>query len=205
MAKVAIPEGIAPQVEALLRKSSEMHAHACPRQVLGIRMGILAGRLLGISIPQADKRLLAIAETDGCAADGVSVATNCWVGRRTLRIEDYGKIAATFVDTHTERALRIAPRNESRRLALDIAGGEGSRFDRYLTGYMVLPDEALFLVQPVELLTPVKTIISKMSKRATCAKCGEEINNEREVIAGGITLCRHCAGPSYYSVLPDNA
>jgi formylmethanofuran dehydrogenase subunit E len=45
--------------------------------------------------------LLTILETDGCAADGVSAATGCWVGRRTLRVEDFGKVAATFVDTQT--------------------------------------------------------------------------------------------------------
>lgn len=72
-------------MEAYLRQSSEMHSHACPRQVLGIRMGILAGKLLDIPVPQTDKRLLTITETDGCAADGVSVATTCSVGRRTLR------------------------------------------------------------------------------------------------------------------------
>ena len=92
MAKIAIPEGIAPKVELSLRQSSEMHSHAWPRLVLSIRMGILAGKLLEIPVPQTDKRLLTIMETDGCAADGVSVATNCWVGRRPLRIEDYGKI-----------------------------------------------------------------------------------------------------------------
>ena len=123
MATIAIPEGIAPEVEAFLRQSSEMHSHAWPLQVLGIRMGILAGKLLDIPVPQTEKRLLAIIETGGCAADGVSVATNCWVGRRTLRIEDYGKIAANFVDTDTSRALRIAPRAESRHLALRTGSG----------------------------------------------------------------------------------
>jgi formylmethanofuran dehydrogenase subunit E len=81
----------------LLEASAALHHHLCPRQVLGVRMGRLAGRLLGLDLPQSDtqasglsasKRLLTIMETDGCAADGVAVATGCWVGRRTLRIED---------------------------------------------------------------------------------------------------------------------
>jgi|YNPNPStandDraft_1061719.scaffolds.fasta_scaffold12113_4 formylmethanofuran dehydrogenase subunit E len=65
-------------------------------QVLGVRMGLDAGELLGSALPQADKCLYTIVETDGCAADGIAVASNCWVGRRTLHIEDCGKVAATF-------------------------------------------------------------------------------------------------------------
>jgi formylmethanofuran dehydrogenase subunit E len=86
-----------------------MHHHKiCPRQVLGVRIGLLAGYLLEIAVPQPVKRLFAVVETDGCFVDGISAATGCYVGRRTLRVEDYGKTAAAFVDTLTEQALRIA-------------------------------------------------------------------------------------------------
>jgi formylmethanofuran dehydrogenase subunit E len=44
-----------------------------------------------------------------CFADGISVATGCWLGRRTLQVADYGKIAATFVDLDTQQAFRIWP------------------------------------------------------------------------------------------------
>ena len=46
--------------------------------------------------------------TDGCLIDGIAVATGCWVGNRTLRVVDYGKSAATFVDTATQRAPRAS-------------------------------------------------------------------------------------------------
>ena len=83
-------------LQELLRQSAELHRHLCPRQVLGVRMGLAAGQLLGLSLPQADKRLLTIVETDGCFTDGVAVAANCWVGRRTLRVLDYGKVAEYY-------------------------------------------------------------------------------------------------------------
>ena len=34
--------------------------------------------------------------------------------------------------------------------------------------------------------------------RVTCAQCGEGINFKREVVAGGETLCKSCAGERYY-------
>ena len=89
--------------------ASARHTHLCPRQVLGARIGLAGASALGLDLPRADKRLLVILETDGCFADGIDAATGCTVGHRTMRIEDYGKIAATFVDVETERALRIAP------------------------------------------------------------------------------------------------
>ncbi len=83
-------------LDELLAASAALHRHLCPRQVLGVQMGRLAAELLQLELPQSDKRLLTIVETDGCFSTGVSVATNCWVGRRTLRVEDYGKVACNF-------------------------------------------------------------------------------------------------------------
>ncbi len=103
-----------PDLPALLAATERLHHHLCPRQVLGVRLGLAAAGWLGLPVPQADKRLLAVVETDGCFSDGVAVATNCWVGRRTMRVEDYGKVAVTLVDTATERAVRAAPRSTAR-------------------------------------------------------------------------------------------
>jgi formylmethanofuran dehydrogenase subunit E len=40
-------------LEALLTQSAEYHRHLCPRQVLGVRMGLYAGELLGLELPQS--------------------------------------------------------------------------------------------------------------------------------------------------------
>src|ERR1041384_2224346 len=105
------------RLDECLAATAALHHHLCPRQVLGVRMGLLAGELLGLARPQTDERLLTIVETDGCAADGVAVACNCWVGHRTLRVEDFGKVAATFVDTLGGQAVRLVPRAQARQLA----------------------------------------------------------------------------------------
>lgn len=89
-------------LEVILRESVKQHKHLCPRQVLGARMSLLAEDVLGLQLPRTDKRLLVIAETDGCTVDGIIAATGCHVGGRTLRILDFGKVAATFIDTYTE-------------------------------------------------------------------------------------------------------
>ncbi len=182
----------------LLSATAGLHPHLCPRQVLGVRMGLYAGTLLGLDLPQLDKRLFTIVETDGCFADGVAVATNCWVGRRTLRVEDYGKVAATFVDTQTRRTVRLHPCPTARPLAHQFAPEAEGKWEAMLLGYQRMPEEDLFQVQTVELTLSLDQIISRPGQRTTCENCGEEILNERQVFRAGQVLCRACAGKAYY-------
>jgi formylmethanofuran dehydrogenase subunit E len=171
-------------------------------------MGMLAAELLHLDLPQKDKRLLTIVETDGCFADGVSAATGCWLGHRTLRCVDHGKIAATFVDTITGTAVRIHPSASSRTLAAQYAPTATDRWHAYLEGYQQMPVEELLIAQPVELISPVETLVSHPNLKAVCAACHEEIFNEREVVVDGEVLCQGCAGQPYLTMLvetPDHS
>lgn len=185
-------------LQSLLNLSTSHHTHLCPRQVLGVRMGMFAGEVLELDLPQTKKRLLTILETDGCFADGVEVATGCSVGHRTLRVEDYGKIAAVFVDTKSGRAIRLAPRLDVRDRARLYAPQETRHYFAQLEGYQLMPADELFTIQEVRLTTPVENLVSRAGVRVNCALCGEEIINEREIIRDGQVLCRVCAAPGYY-------
>jgi formylmethanofuran dehydrogenase subunit E len=194
------PFDLMPFREALL----DRHSHICPRQILGLRMGALAGRMLGIDLPQCERRMLALVETDGCFADGVSVATGCALGHRTLRLMDHGKVAATFVDLRDDLAhgLRIHPHPDARSRAVEIAPGARSRWHAMLEGYQTMSDDALLRAQRVRLSISIDEVISRAGLRATCAQCGEEIINARERWRDGRTLCRACSGEGYYTAAP---
>jgi formylmethanofuran dehydrogenase subunit E len=185
-------------LEELLDRSAALHRHLCPRQVLGVRMGIFAGRLLELDLPQtSQKRLFTFIETDGCAADGVSVATGCWIGRRTMRVVDFGKVAATFVDTRTGDAFRIRPHSGCRARATALLPHARSGWHAQLKAYQLLPDTELLDAYPVGLTVDIKAIISRPRVRVDCQVCGEEILNEREVLHEDSVLCRACAGEAY--------
>lgn len=187
------------EMQEQLAESASLHKNLCPRQVLGVRMGRYAARLLGFDPLQVDKRLLVIVETDGCFATGIGAATRCSIGSRNLRVEDYGKAAATFTDTHLRRSVRIAPAADARSLAQEYVPDTADRWEAMLEGYQRIPDDLLFSWQAVELLTPVEAIFSRPGVRTACQFCGEEIINEREVVREGKLLCRSCAGFSYYT------
>lgn len=186
-------------LDDILHDSAAHHAHLCPRQVLGARVGMLAASLLTLDLPQSDKRLLAFVETDGCFVDGVSAATGCYVGRRTLRVEDFGKTAATFVDTRTERAVRIAPRLDVRELAQEYAPDARNHWEAQLLSYQTMPDEDLLDFKWVTMRVNIPALIGQAGARANCDSCGEEILNQREVLWESKILCRACAGQAYYA------
>jgi len=186
-------------LQSLLEVSARDHSHLCPRQILGVRMGMLAAELLDLDLPQSNKRLLVIVESDGCFADGVAAATGATVGHRTMRVEDYGKVAAVFVDTQSGRSIRIAPALDVRERANDYApAGETRHYFAQLHGYQVMPLEEIFFTQAVTLNTSIGEIVSRPGVRVNCDICGEEIINEREVHHEGLKLCRACAGKAYY-------
>jgi len=183
---------------ALLR----LHDHICPRQVLGLRMGLYGASLLNIAVPQQAKRLMAFVELNGCFADGVAVATGCTLGHRTLYLMDYGKTSVTLVDSEANAAVRLAPRSDIRCRAMMMCPDTKSKWHAYLDAYQQLEDTELFTVQAVTLSFDLTALISKAGPRVSCEECGEEIINEREVRQDGRLLCRACAGDAYYSAAP---
>jgi len=188
-------------LKKMLTQTAAMHKHLCPRQILGVRMGIVAAQLFPLELPQKDKRLLAFVETDGCFADGVSAATGCTLGHRTMRLVDYGKVAVTFADTQTGRALRLSPLASVRKLASEAAPEAANRWQAQLAAYQTLPNDAMFRMQEVRLNLDLAEVVGKAGQRMACAECGEEILNQRTVEKDGRTLCLSCAGDGYWSAI----
>jgi formylmethanofuran dehydrogenase subunit E len=186
----------------LLKQSSSRHDHLCPRQVLGVRMGLAGLAAIGLEAPMPHKVAVVIVETDGCFADGIEVATGATVGHRTLRVKDLGKIAAVFANVLTRQALRLAPQLDIRERALRYAPQVKSRYYAQLKGYQLMPVLELFSFEEVLLEPSLETIISRPGLRTKCARCGEEIINARQVFENGLALCKTCAGIGYYRVKP---
>ncbi len=186
-------------IQPFLERSSARHSHLCPRQVLGVRIGLLASQVFNFPAGEnPKKRILTFVESDGCFSDGVEVATGCTLGHRTLRLQDYGKIAAVFVDTNTGDSIRIAPRLDVREQGLTCCPAENRHYFAQLQAYQALPDEELLTMQQVKLSIHIREIISRPGIRVNCAVCGEKIINEREVTRNGQSLCQTCAGEGYY-------
>jgi len=189
-------------LKQLLEISARNHKHLCPRQVLGVRIGLKGLSILGMEASPVQKKLLVISETDGCFIDGIIAATQCTVGHRTLRIEDYGKIAATFANVSTGHTVRIAPQVNVRERAWSHVSNESRHYFVQLQAYQVMSDEELLTIQPVTLTPPLEAIISNAGVRVNCGQCGEEIINGREVLIDGKPYCTACSQKAYYRINP---
>lgn len=190
-----------PTLEDYIQQANAAHGHTCAGQILGIRLALLGLRELGIADPIKErKRLVIFVEIDRCATDAIQVVTGCRLGKRALKFKDFGKVAATFVDLKTDRAVRIVAREESkqraRQLYPELDKEQGQR-----RAYRELPDDVLFTREWVRVQLPPEEMPGYKARRVVCAECGEGINFKREVSRDGRALCRACAGERYYQPL----
>ncbi len=159
--------------------------------VMGVRMARYGCRTLGIDDPRTYRDLIVYVEMDRCASDAVSVVAGVTLGRRRLKWVDYGKMAATFVDLATDRAVRVAPRAE-----VPHAGSE----DDPLVMWSKWTDEQLFSCTSVTVTVPSEDRPGRPERAVVCDACGEKVQDCREVHEGGRTLCRACAHGAYYAL-----
>ncbi|MBZ5562403.1 MAG: TraR/DksA C4-type zinc finger protein [Acidobacteriia bacterium] len=191
-------------LEEYIALAAESHGHMCPGQVLGIRMAMLGLKAIGIDDPgKYRKRLLTFVEIDRCATDAVSLVTGCRLGKRSLKFLDYGKVAATFVDLETQRAVRVVARDDSREKARTMFPELAEPHRQQLAAYKVMDDAELFTVQPVRVKLDGHDLPGRPRTRVACEQCGEGVNDGRERRVNGRILCRSCAGEKYYEPLSD--
>ena len=186
-----------------LREAEVAHGHLCAGQVLGVRMAMLGLAKLGIEDPRGKdrKRLVTFVEIDRCATDAIGVVTGCRLGKRALKFRDWGKMAATFVDVSTGKAIRIAAKESSKKLALEMHPEIESKNQQQMLAYREMSEDDLFATQWVKVELPAEEFPGYKGERIVCAQCGEGINFRREIHREGRVLCRACAGERYYDLL----
>ncbi|HEV2706286.1 MAG TPA: FmdE family protein [Pyrinomonadaceae bacterium] len=188
-------------LDELLDECGRLHGHMCAGQLLGARMSLVGCRAVGIDDPRgADRKKLVVwVEIDRCMADAVSASTGVRLGKRSLKYLDYGKVAATFLNTETGEAVRVVALEESRRLADERHPEIESKKERQFATYREAADEELFKVERVSVAYGEMDAPGRPRSRVTCERCGEGVNDGREVRTDeGETLCRPCAAGGYY-------
>jgi formylmethanofuran dehydrogenase subunit E len=202
------------ELDALLAEAERAHGHLCAGQVLGVRMATLALRELGIEELRARtlangelnpdrKRLVTFVEIDRCATDAIGVVTGCRVGKRALKLRDWGKMAATFVDLYaglggdTYKGLRVVALESSKGRAKELYPGLEKNAQQ-MKAYREMPDAELFKMEWVKVPLPASEFPGYKGERVACARCGEGVNFDRFVERDGERLCFGCAEGEYF-------
>ncbi|MDE1155399.1 MAG: FmdE family protein [Acidobacteriaceae bacterium] len=211
---------MAASLDELLLEAEHAHGHLCAGQILGVRMAMLALNSLGVEDPRqrflADgttlnpdrKRLVVFVEIDRCATDAIGVVTAARVGKRALKLRDWGKMAATFVDLHAPlgqdeyKALRVVALESSKARAKELYP-ELEKNPQQMKAYREMPDSDLFRTEWVRVALPSSEFPGFKGQRVVCAACGEGVNFDRWVERDEKRLCLSCAEESlrYYRPL----
>jgi formylmethanofuran dehydrogenase subunit E len=188
-------------LDQYLADAEQAHGHLCAGQILGVRLAMLGLEKLGIEDPRGKdrKRLVTYVEIDRCATDAIGVVTGCRLGKRALKFRDWGKLAATFVDLESGKAVRIAARESSKALAREMHPEIENKNQQQMLAYREMREADLFDVQDVNVEIAPEEFPGFKGGRIVCEQCGEGINFKREVLRSGRTLCRGCAGENYFT------
>lgn len=189
--------------DKLLEDSVKLHGHLCPGQVLGVKMAMLGLRLVGIDDPKGKDRksLIVFVEMDRCATDAVQSVTGCSLGKRTMKFMDFGKMAATFVNLKTNKAVRVVAKEEARGLAMKKMPHIEDKYKAQLEVYKVMSDEELFDVMEVEVHLKPEDLPGRPTSRVKCSLCSEYVQDMRHEVVDNKLLCRACMGQAYYKRL----
>jgi formylmethanofuran dehydrogenase subunit E len=194
---------IDPEFQKLLDESVRTHGHLCPGQVLGVRMSMLGLDLIGIKDPRGEdrKKLIVYVEIDRCATDAIQSVTGCSLGKRSLKFVDLGKMAATYVNLESGRAVRMLAKEEARERAKNYFPDMEDKYKAQLEAYKIMPDEELFEWKAVKVDIPEQDMPGRPLQRIKCEKCGEHVQDMREMNMDGGIVCRSCGEGPYYKPL----
>ena len=187
--------------EAILEGSAKEHGHMCAGQVIGVRMAILGLELIGLENPKETheiKKIIVYVEIDRCATDAITYVTGVKPGRRSLKFKDYGIMAATFVNTETNRAYRIVSTERSRSLAKKYVPDIANPFEQQLEAYKKMPLSELFDVYEVQVTIPENEWPGPSKFKVSCSECGAVVRDGKEIRQDGKSFCHYCAGVAYY-------
>jgi len=199
-------------LEELFKMATAFHGQLCSELALGVRMARAGVRAAGVNEAEERNGMVVFVEIDRCIADAIQIATGCTAGGRNLKMMDYGKLAASFVNLKTGSAVRVKAKEGARERALRYAIGEGS-LSSYeelgghvaadtgglVRGYLEMPESALLEVTKVSIVVPLGDRPGGPIRGVPCSRCGEEVFDFKEILSGGYYVCRGCATGRYYT------
>lgn len=151
------------------------HGHECGGLLTGYRAAKAAMEWLGVARAE-DEELVAVVETDSCAADAVQTLTGCTFGKGNLVFQDYGKMAVTLWSRSKGRGVRVSRRASTRGAsAQDILAADAADLFELRRATGTIPEKA------------------RVHESQGCARCGEAVMLTRLVETDQGALCIPCA------------
>jgi formylmethanofuran dehydrogenase subunit E len=176
------------ELELLLDKCEAFHGHLCMGQILGVRVAVKGMELVA---PQTPRDLIVAVENERCLADAVLTVTGTRIGRRTLKLFKYGKMAATFLNCSTGNAYRVH---------VNFHGSQPGDDQAAMRALLLVPDEKIVAWEKVEFSLPEFELPGHPKRVVECSVCGEKIFDGKDLEGPNGPVCIPCMQGGYYSV-----
>lgn len=173
-------------LDDLLDRCIDFHGHLCMGQILGVRLAVKGLELIG---PVDRKQLIVFMENDRCIADAIQIVTGTRLGRRSAKLVNYGKMAASFLDLGSGKAWRVNVGQVPAHDPQDKAT---------LRTILRVADEPLLQWCRVEISLRPEELPGKPKRIVPCVRCGERVMDGRDIEGPEGPLCHSCSAPGYY-------
>ena len=172
-----------------VERAVAFHGHLCSGQCIGVKMAHMGMRMIGIDNETDRKKIMVFVECNRCPADAIMISTGCRIGKRTYYWKDLGKVAATFLNLETGKAVRVVRQKH-------CYAPEGADMIAF---YENLPEEEFLTAQEVKISLGEGDYPGPPVKVVVCEKCKEEVLDNRHVTCeDGTFLCQSCAQGAYF-------
>jgi len=139
------------RLESAIHAAESLHGHLGPFLVIGVRMGRLALKTLGIGTSRSDELRadvnVPLSTPFSCIIDGIQATTQCTIGNQKLKVNDSEEeIVAYFERKNPNRALKIRLKP---KIAEGIVGrmSHGSSAEELAREVARLRESGLFIVE----------------------------------------------------------
>ncbi len=140
------------ELDVILNKAEDFHGHLGPFLALGVRMGLIGVRELGVKGNAEKLRVTAMLKYSvpfSCIIDGIQVATRCTIGNKKLRLRSFSGIAAKFEFQNKEQLTVIVNPTAFDRLKNELLDENVPPEEvRQLAQLVaIMPEEELFIIR----------------------------------------------------------
>jgi formylmethanofuran dehydrogenase subunit E len=180
-----------------LSKAVEYHGHLCMGQILGVHLTECGLKAIGTTDP---KKIIIYVEIDRCIADTIQILSGTRLGRRSMKLVNYGKMAATFINIETWEAYRVFVSGKIN----EIIGNRNIGHDaekKEIEKLLEVASKEIVSIQKVNVKIPIEEMPGKPLRTVFCTKCKEKVFDGREIISNDGPLCKACSETPYYSLL----
>ena len=140
-----------PKLMKIVNKATDLHGHLGPFLVIGVRIGLIGIRELGL---EKNEKLhvtvmLKNSVPFSCVIDGIQVTTKCTIGNKKIRLKRASGIAAKFeIPEGRQVTVEVSPttfeRLKNELLRESVSSDEVKRLAQTVAS---LPEEELFIIR----------------------------------------------------------